>query len=193
MRTMPKIYFLACLLLLPISACNAKKVKEEGLTAPSNWKVIPYSDWNKLLDIENQCLAKFDGNQKRFVNLRVLDSKHTLVSITCEMGAYQDAKKLFVVNHDAPYTLQQLKLNLPTYDETWSMIEKDSVWGGRYVEGKNLVIENRFAGSGQCGYMAYYSIEQILQGGMVKPIKVHGDADCENEVYLDDWPQIKGL
>lgn len=152
-----------------------------------NWGAMSYADWNRTLKITDQCPAKFDGNEKRFVNIRPLNDIASLLAISCELGAYQDGKLLYILHTDQ---ISPLSPVLPKFEMNWSLETQTIVWGNRYVEGSFLVLENWYAGSGECGYRALYPIADVITQPSPKPQKVFGDSNCEDGTYVDDWPLI---
>lgn len=161
--------------------------KQQESTATHNWSDMSYTDWNRMLNFSDKCPAKFDGNTKRFLNIRVLNNSTSLLAISCELGAYQDGKLLYLLHTDK---ISPLSPTLPKFEIHWDLEKQTIVWGNRYVEGNFLVLENWYAGSGECGYRAFYSIADVITHSSPKPEKVFGDSNCEDGVYVDDWPQI---
>ena len=140
-----------------------------------------------MLNFADKCPAKFDGNLKRFVNIRQLNDSVSLLAISCELGAYQDGKLLYLLQSD---NASPLVPTLPKFEAQWSLETQQIVWGNRYVEGSYLVLENWYAGSGECGYRAFYSIADVIAQPSPKPAKVFGESNCEDGIYVDDWPLI---
>lgn len=147
-----------------------------------------YDEWKRALGINDKsCSATFDGNAKRFVSLLRLTNDAQLLALTCELGAYQDGKRLYILRDESTTPLTPV---LPAFEKTWVFSKQEIVWGGRYVEDDYLVLENWYAGSGECGYRALYLIEQVINEPSPQPQKVFGDANCEDGVFIDDWPVI---
>ncbi len=158
--------------------------------AAVNWEDMTFDDWNKMLGVSKKCPAKFDGHQERFVNIRELTDSISILAISCELGAYQDGKRLYILKDGSATPLFPV---LPKYEENWRLETQEIAWGGRYTEGNHLVLENRWAGSGECGYRAYYAIADVITQKSPKPEKVYGDEDCGDGVFLDDWPLLENL
>lgn len=182
-------------LFLSLSACaenspNKSSEKQTNPIAAQNWSAMSYADWNRKLNISDKCPAKFDGNSKRFVNIRALNDSASLLAISCELGAYQDGKLLYLLQTDKA---SPLSFVLPTFEKRWSLEKQTIAWGNRYVEGDYLVLENWYAGSGECGYRAFYHITDLIASLSPRPKKVYGDPNCEDGVYVDDWPLITDL
>lgn len=193
MQTMRNTFLLASGLSLSLVAC-AQAPKEVQTTPASvppasiDWAALNYGDWDQLLRLSAKCPAKFDGHPERFINIRKLNDSASILAISCELGAYQDGKRLYLLEDGKASPLFPV---LPQYDEDWRLGVKEVVWGSRYTEGEYLVLENRFAGSGECGYRALYLISDVVTQQSPKPAKVFGDANCEDETFVDDWPLIK--
>ena len=154
------------------------------------WNGMTYSDWEKMLQISKKCTAKYDGNDKRFINIRKLNDSTSILAISCELGAYQDGNRLYLLKDDKALPLIP---ELPKSEESWHLEKQEIVWGNQYTEGNHLVLENWFAGSGECGYRAFYSIADVISQKSPKPEKVYGDANCQDGVFLDDWPLLEKL
>lgn len=184
--------FIALSAWLSLAACaeNPKKMPLEKQQEPAttqNWSAMSYADWNRTLNFSEKCPAKFDGNAKRFVNVRALTDSVSLLAVSCELGAYQDGKLLYLLHAEK---ISPLTPVLPKFETHWSWATQKVVWGNRYVEGDFLVLENWYAGSGECGYRALYAISDVISQSSPKPSKVFGDTNCEDGIYIDDWPQI---
>lgn len=164
--------------------------KQTTSTPKKNWGAMSYADWNSMLKFTDKCPAKFDGNMKRFVNIRTLNNSASLLAISCELGAYQDGKLLYLLQSD---NATQFIPVLPKFETKWSLEKQAIAWGNRYTEGDYLVLENWYAGSGECGYRAFYPIADVITQPSPRPEKVFGDSNCEDGVYVDDWPLIENL
>lgn len=184
--------FIALNAWLSLAACaeSPKKMSLEKQQEPAttqNWSAMSYADWNRRLNFSEKCPAKFDGNAKRFVNVRALTDSVSLLAVSCELGVYQDGKLLYLLHAEK---ISPLTPVLPKFETHWSWATQKVVWGNRYVEGGFLVLENWYAGSGECGYRALYTIADVISQSSPKPSKVFGDTNCEDGIYIDDWPQI---
>lgn len=178
--------------LISIVACADTATKSVDAAAKSlrskQSEERSYDEWRRALGINDKnCSATFDGNTKRFVSLLRLTNDAQLLALTCELGAYQDGKRLYILRGERTTPLTPV---LPAFEKTWGFSKHEVVWGGRYIEGDYLVLENWYAGSGECGYRALYSIEQVINEPSPQPQKVFGDANCEDGIFIDDWPAI---
>lgn len=182
----------ACISLAACAEATSTAVQEkrEITISKNNWSAMSYADWDRMLKVTDKCPAKFDGSMKRFVNIRELNDSTSLLAISCELGAYQDGKLLYLLHSDkaSPFTPV-----LPTFESKWSLGKQTIVWGNRYTEGGYLVLENWYAGSGECGYRAFYPIVNVITQPSPQPEKVFGDSNCEDGVYVDDWPLVESF
>lgn len=189
MQTMRKILFLTFSLGLSLVACAENTNKPLTTSTTTDWKTMTYEKWDKMLHISNKCPAKFDGHEQRFVSVRELNDSTSFLAISCELGAYQDGNRLYILKDGKASAFSPM---LPG-DETWDLEQKQIVWGHQYKEGNYLVLENRWAGSGECGYRAFYAISDVITQKSPIPEKVYGDENCGDGVFLDDWPLLENL
>ena len=188
---MLKHFLIAAPLCLSLIACAETPNKSPtALHANTDWKSMTYRDWDKTLHISNKCPAKFDGHNERFVSIRELNDSTSILAISCELGAYQDGNRLYILKNGEASAVFPV---LPRIDENWHLEKQEVVWGNQYKDGDYLVLENWFAGSGECGYRAFYSISNVITQKSPKPEKVYGDEDCGDGVFLDDWPLLENL
>lgn len=181
-----------CLSLMACAEDKKNTTQKENKSKPINvsWENKSYKDWDSILHFSDKCPAKFDGNKDRFINIRPLNQEASLLAVSCELGAYQDGKLLYVLQAKG---ITSLEPTLPKFEDTWGLIKENIAWGNRYVEDDHLVLENWYSGSGECGYRAYYPISAVITQKSPIPDKVFGDVNCEDGIYLDDWPQILDL
>lgn len=188
-------YLVALSTCISLAACaqvtsNTHSEKQVPLSSKHDWSAMSYADWNNMLKFSEKCPAKFDGDMKRFVNIRALEKSASLLAISCELGAYQDGKLLYVLQSDSVSPIEPV---LPNFEAKWSLKKQKIVWGNRYTENSYLVLENWYAGSGECGYRAFYSIASVIAQPSPEPEMVFGDSNCEDGVYIDDWPRIESF
>src|SRR5690606_10184749 len=76
-----------------------------------------YDGWKRTIGINDKnCSATFDGNAKRFVSLLRLTNDAQLLALTCELGAYQDGKRLYILRGESTTPVTPV---LPAFEKTW--------------------------------------------------------------------------
>lgn len=193
MQIMSNTLLMAAGLSLSLVACA--ETPKEVPSAPTSaaptsidWAGMSYGEWDKMLHISKKCPAKFDGHAERFISIRKLNESASILAISCELGAYQDGNRLYLLKGGKASPVFPV---LPKSYEDWHLETQEIVWGNQYVEGEHLVLENWFAGSGECGYRALYLIADVIAQQSPTPAKVFGDINCQDETFVDDWPLIQ--
>lgn len=191
------------LVLFIISSCSAEEIKKEPVAAntnsesqvlPKNWINFSSADWRDNLGLSSQCrnLDQLDQeDEQRLKNTIPINQDSFLLLLTCELGAYQDAQFVYLVN-SKHQTLKELIFEIPEYTDTWHFSSNKLVWGAVYKDPVSEVLEviNLSAATGMCGYVAYYKISDLLNSNPINLYKATGD-DCYIGVTVEYWPIIK--
>ncbi|GAB2188890.1 hypothetical protein MAH1_04970 [Sessilibacter sp. MAH1] len=199
---MIKLYSLSLsLIMIFISSCSAEKIKYEPI-APNtnstfqplqkNWINFSSADWRGNLGLSSQCRNLDQEDEQRLKNTIPIDQDSFLLLLTCELGAYQDAQFVYLVNSDQQ-TVKELVFEVPEYTDEWRFTPNKLVWGAVYKDpdGEVLEVINLSAATGMCGYVAYYKISDVLNSNPINLYKATGDDDCYNGVTVEYWPIIK--
>lgn len=184
-----------------ISSCSAEEIKKEPIAAntnsesqvlPKNWINFSSADWRANLGLSFQCRNLDQENEQRLKNTIPISQDSFLLLLTCELGAYQDAQFVYLVN-SKHQTLKELVFEIPEYTDTWHFSSNKLVWGAVYKDPVSEVLEviNLSAATGICGYVAYYKISDLLNSNPINLYKATGDDDCYNGVTVEYWPLIK--
>ncbi len=178
--------------ITPISSSRSRQQKvKNSVSLPKNWKQLSYQGWIKLLAI-TECPARYDGNEERFKSFVDLSENDSLLLITCDLGAYQDAYYIFKLDQ-LSQSITALSFNLPSDDDVLKLDVKKLVWGAVYLSdsGGKLELLHLSSGSGMCGFLAYYSFADLQADEAINPEKIFGDEDCYNGISVEQWPEIK--
>ena len=164
---------------------------DNTLPLPANWQKQSYNEWLKQLRV-TECPAKYDGNEVRFKNLIKISASTKILLLTCDLGAYQDAYYIFKIDTSAK-NITPLSFNTPSDKDVTRLKKKTLIWGAIYPSdnGKELELLNLSAGTGMCGYLAHFPLNQLLSGTVITPSRIFADEDCYNGITVEQWPEIK--
>lgn len=174
----------------PTSSGDVLKAEVPVIPLPKNWKQLSYQNWIKQLAII-ECPARYDGDEERFKSFVDLSDNDSLLLITCDLGAYQDAYYIFKLDQ-LSQSITAFLFNLPSDNDVFKLEVKKLVWGTIYQSdsGKGLEILHLSSGSGMCGYRAYFPLEDLMVGEAINPSKVFADEDCYNGISVEQWPEV---
>lgn len=159
------------------------------LALPEEWEELTHADWLEYLDV-GRCDARSEDNEARLKSWLHLDERARLLTLTCELGAYQDAFHVYIIDSVA-HTVGPVTLERPRENDKSG--EGKVVRGALYKSDEEGIIELLYlsAATGACGWRALYPIEDVKKGGVIKAAALFGDEDCYNGVTVNDWPALE--
>ena len=141
----------------------------------------------------DNCETFEQDHAERYIRVFTFNKQDQLLALACDLGAYQDAYRLYYMSQKGSHFLAQpITLLQPSFEQSWSLQEDQILRGSIEVKpGTHELSSLRlFSAAGTCGYRVSYIIKPPLSGKPIKPTYLSADNDCENGVLVDQWPTI---
>lgn len=153
--------------------------------------------WLSQLDLLDKCSMRQEGEySKNFIKYLQLGKDRELMALGCNYWAYQGEYVIYLLNKNKKGTqAMPLRWIEPSYNETskkWGAKEKLKLTGHTQLNAKNkeLSVLRTFVGRGNCGSWTRYKLDNLSTTQSNKPHAAVADANCDTEVYQDQWPEL---
>jgi hypothetical protein len=175
---------------------NSSSSAENGLKQEN----LSYTDrlaWRSHLHWPQDCESSFDYPDKTLAGLAFyqLSDKHSLVQVTCTLGAYQGTYVFLLLDESASPARSNL-LHFMTYEDSGETgpgrlqkTQATELTGTPEFDrsSKQLRIINKFRGLGDCGFLTSYSFSK----GEPELTGLQGKLDCCGKTTNPrDWGKI---
>lgn len=186
----------SCLEVLYLQRIDDLKIITKNdvvVSLPAGWKEFTHSEWVSALGLSDRCSVNENIKHIRFINLIKINNESKLLSVTCELGAYQDSHLVFILSVKNKRAItKEVVINELYFDNGWKQKIADKITG--YISLDNdkneFIVTRRYVGAWTCGYVAKYSLVDLLDGKALVVLSARADNDCDNGVRRDEWPVV---
>ena len=184
----------SCLEMLYLQRINVLSLVADNqalISVPVGWKDFSHSKWVSVLGLSSRCSVNENIKHIRFVNLTTINSENNLLTVACELGAYQDSHLVFNLSiNENSVMAKEIVVRELYFDNGWKHKVADKVTGYISLDNNEFVITRRYVGAWTCGYVAKYSLNDLLKGEVLYPLSAKADNDCDNGIRRDEWPVV---
>lgn len=174
-------------------SCNAKNVHDNSVVLSVGWQDFTHSEWISILGLSSRCSVNENIKHIRFINLIKINIENKLLTVACELGAYQDSHLVFNLSlNKKPVVAKEVVINELYFDNAWKQKSVDKITGYISIDSEKneFIVTRRYVGAWTCGFVAKYSLESLLKGEHLYPLSARADNDCDNGVRRDEWPVV---
>ena len=166
------------------------------ISIDGDYHSLDQTQWIKQLGLSAMCSMEQSKYSKRFVKYMQLDAQKELLALGCNYWAYQGQYVVYLLTK-TPRGAEAAPLRWiePTYNETsktWGAKEQFRLTGHTrfYKNSMELSVLRVFVGRGTCGSWTKYKVDKLSTTQSNKPHSVVADANCDTEIYQDQWPVL---
>lgn len=186
-------------LLLQAAATAAPpppELLQEPVTPAGRAALRAVLQWPQECEDQHQAAARLleiDEGRVRFLDL---GQRHALVEVACARGAYQEARRYFLLDLDGPQP-EATALSLPSRalddDGQWQPVELPEIAGDASFDKKRrtLTVFARARGLGDCGTRGTWRVD-VAQKRLVLVELLGRDCDAEPDQAppFERWPRL---